>query len=119
MDEFAILVNWSSIKLFSAAKKNLSPNTGERTYFRRLDETPTVLSAADCARELPVCKLCRPVCNLGEDAISAWRDDVAVAPIEAPCERYDCKIDALREEIGADASVCAAAALLMAVAAYA
>ena len=104
---------------FPSAKKNVSANTGERTYFRRLDETPTVLSAADCAKELPVCKLCRPVCNLGEDAISAWRDDVAVAPIEAPCERYDCKIDALREEIGADASVCAAAALLMAVAAYA
>merc|ERR1719207_536883 len=62
----------------------LHSTSGERTYFRRIDETPTLLKAADCARELPVCKLCRPQCNTNEDAIAAWREDVAVAPIEKP-----------------------------------
>jgi hypothetical protein len=94
---------------------------GERTYFRKLDETPTLLRAADCERELPVCKLCRPVCNTDEDAITAWRDDVTIQAIEAPCDRYDCSIKEATEDIvdNSEVSVCAAAALLMAAAAYA
>jgi hypothetical protein len=94
---------------------------GERTYFRRLDETPTLLKASDCARELPVCKLCRPVCSTDQDAIAAWRDDVTVQAIDAPCDRYDCSIKEATEDIvdASEVSVCAAAALLMAAAAYA
>jgi hypothetical protein len=68
-----------------------------------------------------VCKLCRPVCNTDEDAITAWRDDVTIQAIEAPCDRYDCSIKEATEDIvdNSEVSVCAAAALLMAAAAYA
>merc|ERR1719353_1114105 len=44
---------------------------GKRVYFRKLDETPTILTAEDCDKDLPVCG-----------------DVDAAATIEAPCRKY-------------------------------
>jgi hypothetical protein len=65
-----------------------------------------------------VCKLCRDQCNTGEDAVAAWRDGTTVQAIEKPCDKYDCSIKEATESV-TEASVCAAAALLMVAAAYA
>jgi hypothetical protein len=49
-----------------------------RTYLRKLDESPTVMTAADCEKQLPACN-----------------DVAAAATIEAPCDRYQvCAPDA-------------------------
>jgi hypothetical protein len=72
--------------------------TGEdQTYLRTLDESPTVMTAADCKYELPACD-----------------KDTTYAAIEAPCERYNCE---LADKAAESASV--AAALLIAAAAFA
>jgi hypothetical protein len=44
---------------------------GKRVYFRKLDETPTILTPEDCDTDLPVCG-----------------DVDAPATIEAPCQKY-------------------------------
>jgi hypothetical protein len=69
----------------------LHSTDGERTYLRELDKSPTVMTAADCKKDLVVCK-----------------DIEEAAPIDPPCKTYN--VCGVAEE---SAATCIAAGLLM------